>query len=53
MPQKAAEYYCYVAYVAAKAYSVLTEKLRDAGMDALMREIEMPLTLVLYDMEKE
>lgn len=53
MPQKAAEYYCYVAYVAAKAYSVLTEKLRDAGMDALMREIEMPLSLVLYDMEKE
>ena len=53
MPQKAAEYYCYVAYVAAKAYSVLEEKLREAGMDRLMREMEMPLSLVLYDMEKE
>lgn len=53
MPQKTAEYYCYVAYVAAKAHSVLTQKLQDAGMDVLMREIEMPLSLVLYDMEKE
>ncbi len=53
MPQKAAEYYCYVAYVAAKAYSVLEEKLREAGMDRLLREMEMPLSLVLYDMEKE
>ncbi|MCM1541691.1 MAG: DNA polymerase I [Blautia sp.] len=53
MPQKAAEYYCYVAYVAAKAYAVLQGKLRDTGMDRLMREMEMPLSLVLYDMEKE
>jgi len=53
MPQKAAEYYCYVAYVAARAYSVLTRKLQEAGMDRLMREMEMPLSLVLYDMEKE
>jgi len=52
MPQKAAEYYCYVACVAAKAYSVLKEKLRETGMDRLMREMEMPLSLVLYDMEK-
>lgn len=53
MPEKAAEYYCYVAYVAAKASPVLQEKLRTAGMDRLMREMEMPLSLVLYDMEKE
>lgn len=53
MPQKAAEYYCYAAYVAVKAYAVLQEKLRDTGMDRLMREMEMPLSLVLYDMEKE
>ena len=52
-PEKAAEYYCYVAYVAAKAYPVLTQKLKNTGMDKLMREIEMPLSLVLYDMEKE
>ncbi len=53
MPRKAAEYYCYVAYVAARAYAVLREKLRDTGMDGLMWEMEMPLSLVLYDMEKE
>ena len=52
-PKQATEYYCYVAYVAAKAYPVLTEKLKSAGMEKLMREIEMPLSLVLYDMEKE
>ncbi len=52
-PDKAAEYYCYVAYVAAKACPVLTEKLADAGMGKLMREMEMPLSLVLYDMERE
>lgn len=52
-PEKAAEYYCYVAYVTAKAYPVLAEKLKGAGMEKLMREMEMPLSLVLYDMEKE
>ncbi len=53
MPQKAAEYFCCVAYVAARAYPVLQGKLQETGMDRLMRETEMPLSLVLYDMEKE
>ena len=52
-PEKTAEYFCYVAYVAAKAYPVLVEKLKSAGMEKLMQEMEMPLSLVLYDMEKE
>lgn len=50
---KFAEYCCYGAYVSLKASGVLEEKLRDAGMSKLMREIEMPLSLVLYDMERE
>ena len=53
IPEKCREYYCYGAYVARKALDVLTEKLQKDGMDGLMHDIEMPLSLVLYDMEKE
>jgi DNA polymerase-1 len=52
-PDKCAEYYCSGAYVALKASQVISEKLADTGMAALMKDIEMPLSLVLYDMEKE
>lgn len=52
-PKEVADYYCYGAYVAGRARAVLVGKLKDAGMDRLMREIEMPLSLVLYDMERE
>lgn len=52
-PDRFAEYCCYGAYVSLKALDILEEKLREAGMSALMREIEMPLSLVLYDMERE
>lgn len=47
------EYACFAAYVSLKAASVLRKKLTEAGMMQLMDEIEMPLTCVLYDMEKE
>lgn len=53
IPEKFAEYCCYGAYVSRMAADVLEEKLRDTGMDKLMRDMEMPLSLVLYDMEKE
>ena len=53
MPEKFAEYCCYGAYVAAGAAKVLAQKLLETGMDRLMKEIEMPLSLVLYDMEQE
>lgn len=53
LPEKFAEYCCYGAYVSRMAAGVLEEKLRDAGMDKLMRDMEMPLSLVLYDMEQE
>ncbi len=41
------------ALVALAAAGVLKEKLRTSEMLTLMEEIEMPLSLVLYDMEKE
>ena len=53
LPDKLTEYCCYGAYVSAKAADVLEEKLQETGMDRLMQEIEMPLSLVLYDMERE
>ena len=53
MPEKFAEYCCYGAYVSAKAVAVLEQKLIRTGMDKLMRDMEMPLSLVLYDMERE
>lgn len=52
-PKKAAEYLCYGAYIAEKATLVLRSKLKQTKMEHLMEEIEMPLSLVLYDMEKE
>lgn len=52
-PGEVMEYACFLAYVSRKAAPVLTEKLKEAGMLSLMREIEMPLTYVLYDMERE
>lgn len=51
--EKCISYACMGAYVAWKAKETLTEKLEKTGMLSLMKEIEMPLTLVLYDMERE
>ena len=47
------KYCCFEAYVCAQAANVLQQKLEETQMDRLMREIEMPLTLVLYSMEEE
>ncbi len=52
-PEELARYLCYGAYVNRKASVKLEERLKETGMDFLMREIEMPLSLVLYDMERE
>ena len=52
-PGKCTEYACRCAYVAWKVKAVLEKKLQETDMLALFREIEMPLSLVLYDMEKE
>ncbi len=47
------EYACFLVYVEWMAAPVLREKLVQTGMERLMMEIEMPLSLVLYDMERE
>ena len=52
-PEKFAEYCCYGAYVSAGAAKVISGRLQESGMDRLMRDVEMPLSLVLYDMEQE
>lgn len=51
--EKAAEYTCYGAWVSVKCRKVLEDKLEAAGMKRLMNEMEMPLSLVLYDMQKD
>ncbi len=46
-------YGCYGAYTAWAASFTLEKKLKETGMDRLFYEIEMPLSWVLYDMERE
>ena len=46
-------FYQYQAYVALQAGTVIRRRLRQAGMQRLMEEVEMPLSLVLYEMEQE
>lgn len=50
---KVQEYLCSIAEVNRKAEPILREKLCQQGMDKLFREIEMPLSLVLFSMEQE
>lgn len=50
-PEKVRLYLCSQAAAALKAAGTLRKKLQDSGMDLLMTEVEMPLSLVLYDME--
>ncbi len=52
-PKEFMEYACFLAYVSMASAPVLREKLKEAGMLELMEKIEMPLTFVLYDMERE
>lgn len=52
-PGEFTQYACLLAYVSMAAAPVLRDKLKEAGMSLLMTEIEMPLTYVLYDMERE
>ncbi|MBD5521328.1 MAG: DNA polymerase I [Lachnospiraceae bacterium] len=55
MEQKPGEFLnfaCFQAYVCLMAAKTLKGKLEEQGMLSLLYEIEMPLTKVLYDMEK-
>ena len=47
------EYGCYAAYTVYAAQEILQKKLEETGMKQLFYEIEMPLSYILYDMEKE
>ena len=51
--EKALSFLCCSAFICRRAAEVLERKLQESGMDHLMQDIEMPLSLVLYDMEKE
>ena len=51
--QKFAEYFMYQAYTALAAGKVIKEKLAETKMLSLFEEVEMPLSLVLYNMEQE
>lgn len=51
--EKFTVYGCYGAYTAYKAQEKLQESLKEAGMERLFYEVEMPLSYILYDMEKE
>ena len=48
-----AVFYQYQAYVALQAGLIIRQKLAQTDMQQLMEEVEMPLSLVLYDMEQE
>lgn len=52
-PEAFSEYAGYAAYVCWKARQVLEDKLREEGMWELFVTMEMPLSRVLYEMEKE
>lgn len=52
-PEVFLSYWCHEAEVCRMASTVLYQRLEENGMLPLMQEIEMPLTCVLYSMEKE
>ncbi len=52
-PEDVKAYCCDVAYTALAAGLIIRDRLRDTGMYDVFCKIEMPLTLVLYDMETE
>lgn len=51
--KKVTDYVSTKAYIAYKAYSVLKDKLVQNGEEELYTKIEMPLTAILYNMERE
>ncbi|MDR0963865.1 MAG: DNA polymerase I, partial [Clostridium sp.] len=51
--QSYAEYVASTLLAAIYAYPILLNHLEGTGMMALMKDVEMPLTRILYEMEKE
>ncbi len=53
LPEKTREFACAAAEESLLLFDRLFKDVADAGMDKLYRNIEMPLSFVLYSMEKE
>lgn len=51
-PQTLYEYACYQAFICKAAYGAVWKRLEELSMAELMRDMEMPLSLVLYSMEQ-
>ena len=51
--QKVREYACKIAYVCFMSAPLIRKKLSKEGMENLFYNIEMPLSYILFDMEKE
>ena len=51
-PKGIYQFACYQAYVCKASYEPLWKRLKELGMERLMRDMEMPLSLVLYSMEQ-
>lgn len=51
LPEQVASLGCYMAYVALEAKEPLEQALKEAGMESVFREIEMPLVFTLNSME--
>ncbi len=51
-PQTLYEYACYQAFICKAAYGAVWKRLEELSMAGLMRNMEMPLSLVLYSMEQ-
>lgn len=51
--EKTVKWACFEGYINWKAAPVLLEELKEKQMEALFRDMEMPLVFVLSDMEKE
>lgn len=45
-------YLAYEALIPVRVYDILEKQLRETGMEALFKDVEMPLIFALHDMEK-
>ncbi len=53
LPEETKNYLCYLSYISFHAYDKIIAKLNETKMISLYKDIEMPLTYVLYDMETQ
>ena len=51
--KKVSDYACKIAYICQKSVTAIRSKLAKAGMENLFYNVEMPLSYILFAMEKE